>query len=308
MMKVLVSGGGGYVGNVLCRDLLRRGYYVRCVDNFHKGHCDPIIGLVSRPGFEFQYGDVSNPEHAEKMWDGCDACIHLAALVGFPQCAAQPALAYAVNVEGTSNLLNHRNDRPFIFASTGSVYGAVQGVCTEETPLNTLTHYGQTKKEAEAMVVAAGKDTVSFRFATGFGVSPNMRVNLLVNDLVHQAVQNRCLNIFQPDFRRTFVHIKDMSRAFIFGLENIEQLKYKVYNCGDNNLNWTKRRLAEYIKEQTGAFVSYNEAGQDLDQRDYEVDYSKLNNEGFQCIVGMEEGIDELIRVSPILRIKHQYE
>lgn len=307
-MKVLVTGGGGYVGNVVCRDLLRRGYYVRCVDNFHKGHCDPIIGLVARNGFEFMYGDVSNPEHAEKMWDGCDACIHLAGIVGFPQCSSQPSLAYAVNVEGTCNLLLHRNNRPFINASTGSVYGKVEGLCTEDSPLNSTTEYGLNKKEAEKLVTDAGKSTVSFRFATGFGVSPNMRVNLLVNDLVHQAIVNRCLNIFQPDFRRTFIHVEDMSRAFIFGLENIDTLEHKVYNCGDNNLNWTKRELAEYIKEKTGAFVSYNESGVDLDQRDYEVDYSRLNGEGFNCIISMEEGIDELIKVSPILRIKHQYE
>ncbi len=307
-MKILVVGGGGYIGNVLCRDLLRRGYYVRCVDNFHKGHCDPIIGLISRPGFEFQYGDVTNVEHVKRMWDGCDACIHLAAIVGFPQCDAQPSLARATNVDGVMHMLDHRNGRPFMFASTGSVYGKVEGLCTEHSSLNTTTLYGQTKKVGEQMVTDAGKHTVSFRFATGFGASPNMRVNLLVNDLVHQAVTNRCLNIFQPDFRRTFIHVNDISRAFIFGLEHIDTLKHKVYNCGDNNLNWTKRDLAEYIKKETGAFVSYNESGTDLDQRDYEVDYSRLNDESFQCVKSMEEGINELIQVSPLLRIRHQYE
>ena len=190
-MKVLVTGGGGYLGNVLCRDLMRRGYFVRCVDNFHKGHCDPVIGLVSRPSFEFMYGDVSNQEHVEKMWDGCDACIHLAGIVGFPQCAAQPALSHAVNVDGTKYLLDIRGDRIFINSSTGSVYGKVEGICTEDSPLNTTTTYGLNKLEAEHMTTNAGDFTASFRFATGFGVSPNMRVNLLVNDLVHQAVSNR---------------------------------------------------------------------------------------------------------------------
>lgn len=306
-MKVLVTGGGGYVGNVVCRDLLRRGYQVRCVDNFHKGHCDPIIELVPRNGFEFQYGDVSNPEHVERMWQGCDACIHLAAIVGFPQCDAQPSLAYSTNVEGTNNLLIKKYGRPFIFASTGSVYGKVEGICTEESPLNTLTNYGETKRDAEKMV-SQQDNTVSFRFATGFGVSPNMRVNLLVNDLVYQAVMNNCINIFQADFRRTFIHVRDMSRAVIFGMENIGRLSHNVYNCGDDNLNWTKRQLAEYIKEKTGAFVSYNDSGKDLDQRDYEVDYSRLNEEGFSCLITMKEGIDELIKVAPILNIKHQYE
>ena len=116
------------------------------------------------------------------------------------------------------------------------------------------------------------------------------------------------LDIFQHNFRRTFIHVGDMSKALIFGMENIETLKHKVYNCGDNNLNWTKRQLAEYIKEKTGAFVSYNESGIDLDQRDYEVDYSRLNDEGFQCVISMEDGINDLIKVSPIIRITHQYE
>lgn len=305
-MKILCSGGGGYVGNVLCRDLLKRGYEVRCVDNFHKGHCDQIISLIPRPHFEFMYGDVTNEEHVKRMWDGCDACIHLAALVGFPACDAQPALAQAVNIGGTSGLLNESQGRPIINASTGSVYGKVEGICTEESPLNTLTLYGETKREAELMV-AEFKNTVSFRFATGFGVSPNMRVNLLVNDLVYQAVNHKVLNIFQPDFRRTFIHVNDMSRAFIFGLENLSKLKHKVYNCGANNLNWTKRQLADYISEQTGCKVFYTDSDYDPDQRDYEVDYSKLNDEGFECNMTMEQGIKDLIKVTPLIRIKHQY-
>ena len=305
-MKILVSGGGGFVGNVLCRDLLRRGYEVRCVDNFHKGNCDGLLELISRNGFEFQYGDVSNEDHIEAMWDGVDACIHLAAIVGFPACERQPALAGAVNYFGTLNLLRGKDDRPFIFASTGSVYGKVEGTCTEDSPKNPLNSYGLTKKGAETEV-SNYDNTVSFRFATGFGVSANMRVNLLVNDFVYQAYTNRCLNVFQADFRRTFIHVQDMSRAFIFGLENIDTLKHKVYNCGGNHLNWTKRELADYVSSKTGASVSYMDVGEDKDQRDYEVDYSRLNEEGFKCIVTMEEGINELIKVAPLLQINHQY-
>lgn len=305
-MRVLVSGGGGFVGNVLCRDLLRRGYEVKCVDNFHKGNCDGLLSLVSQNGFEFEYGDVSNPDHAKRMWEGVDACIHLAAIVGFPACEKQPALAEAVNWHGTNFLLDHANGKPFIFASTGSVYGKVEGICNEDSPRNPLNSYGITKMRAEYNVSLAD-NTVSFRFATGFGVSANMRVNLLVNDFVHQAVFNNCLNVFQADFRRTFIHVRDMSRAFIFGLENLDRLQHKVYNCGANHLNWTKRELAEYVCEKTGASVSFMDVGVDKDQRDYEVDYSRLTNEGFKCIVSMEEGIDELIKVAPLLQINHQY-
>ena len=307
-MKVLVTGGGGYVGNVLCRDLLSLGYEVRCMDNFHKGQCDALIGLASSSYFEFMYGDVTNISHVKKALEGVEAIIHLAAIVGFPACDAQPSLATAVNVDGTRNILEFRDPEvPLVFASTGSVYGKVEGICTEGSPLNSVSLYGDTKKVAE-IAVRDEPNTVSYRFATGFGVSPCMRVNLLVNDFTHQAMTNKCLNIFQADFRRTFIHVRDMSRAFIFGINNYKKMSYSVYNVGDNDLNWTKRELAEYIAEKTGAFVNYAETGKDLDQRDYEVDYSKIQSERFKCATSMEDGIDELMKVTPLLQIRHQYQ
>ena len=306
-MTILVTGGGGYVGNVLCRDLLDRGYKVRCMDNFHKGQCDALIALAGKSDFEFMYGDVTNVSHVKKALDGAEAIIHLAAIVGFPACDAQPSLATAVNVDGTRNILEFRDPEvPMVFASTGSVYGKVEGICTEDSPLNAVSLYGDTKKGAE-IAVRDEPNTISYRFATGFGVSPCMRVNLLVNDFTHQAMTNKCLNIFQADFRRTFIHVRDMSRAFIFGVENYKKMSHNIYNVGANNLNWTKRELAEYIAERTGALVNYAETGVDLDQRDYEVDYSRIQDDGFECSVTMEEGIDELLKVVPLLQIRHQY-
>ena len=310
MSKVLVTGGGGYVGNVLCRHLLNEGYQVKCVDNFNKGQCDAIIPLAINPNFEFTYADVTVSKQINEAVKGCDAIIHLAAIVGFPDCAAQPALAEVVNVEGTMNVINARNlyskNIPLVYASTGSVYGKVEGICTEESPLNAVSQYGINKRAAEGMV-SSEENAVSFRFATGFGVSPSMRVNLLVNDFVYQAITNKILTIFQADFRRTFIHVRDMAKAFTMGIEHMGNWKHKVYNCGANHLNWTKRELAEYIKEQTGCFVHYEEIGKDNDQRDYEVSYNKLEAEGFKCDVDMETGINELIKVSPILQIRHQY-
>lgn len=308
MKKILITGGGGYVGNVLCRLLLYEGYEVRCMDNFHKGQCDALIALASSPNFEFVYGDVTNISDVKKAVRNVDGIVHLAAIVGFPACVKQPSLATAVNVDGTYNLLEHRDQNmPFVFASTGSVYGKVDGICTEESPLNSVSLYGDTKKAAE-MQVSKELNTVCYRFATGFGVSPCMRVNLLVNDLTFQAVTNKCLNIFQADFKRTFVHVRDMAESFLFALRNYDQMQsQKVYNVGSNKLNWTKRELAEYIAEKTGAFVSYADIGEDLDQRDYAVDYSKIENVGFSCETSMEEGIQELINVAPLLQIRHQY-
>ena len=308
-MKILVTGGGGYVGNVVCRRLLDLNYQVRCLDNFHKGQCDALIGLVSNPNFEFVYGDITNVIDVKRALEGVHGIIHLAAIVGFPACVKQPALATAVNIDGTHNLLESRSPEvPLIFASTGSVYGKVEGVCTEDSPLNPVSLYGDTKKAAE-MAISSEPNTICCRFATGFGASPCMRVNLLVNDLTHQAITNKCLNIFQADFRSTFIHVSDMSHALIFSLERHETLsEKKVFNVGSNYLNWTKRELAEYISEKTGAFVNYAEIGEDLDQRDYEVDYSKITNLGFECHVSMERGIDELIKVTPLLQIRHQYQ
>jgi len=134
-----------------------------------------------------------------------------------------------------------------------------------------------------------------------------MRVNLLVNDFVHQAITNKILTIFQADFRRTFIHVEDMAKAFIWGFERMGDWSHKVYNCGANKLNWTKRELAEYVKKETGCFVHYEEIGSDADQRDYEVSYDKLDAEGFECDVDMESGIQDLIKVAPLLQIRHQY-
>jgi len=309
-MKVLVTGGGGYVGNVLCRDLLNRGYEVRCVDNFHKGQCDALIALAKNPHFEFMYGDVTDVLQVQSMVQGIDGIIHLAAIVGFPDCKAQPALSKVVNVQGTQNVIAmrewHNDTIPLVFASTGSVYGKVEGICTEESPLNAVSQYGVDKLKAEQLVTQE-ENTVSFRFATGFGLSPCMRVNLLVNDFVYQAITNGILNIFQADFRRTFIHVRDMARAFIFGLENCGKLKHKVYNAGANHLNWTKRELAEHVAEQTGAMVHYADIGEDADQRDYEVSYDRLTDEGFECQENIKDGIKELIKVTPLIKIRHQY-
>lgn len=311
-MKILVTGGGGYVGNVLCRKLLKNGYEVRCLDNFHKGQCDALLSLVSNPNFEFQYGDVTNYVDCKNAINGVDGIIHLAAIVGFPACKRQPALSKAVNVDGTQNIVNLRNEYaciPLVYASTGSVYGKVENICTEESQKLPQSIYGMDKLSAED-IVRNTNNTVSFRFATGFGLSPCMRVNLLVNDFVYRAMTEKTLTVFQADFRRTFIHVQDMASLFEFGLRKLlnKELKHKVYNAGSNKLNWTKRELAEYVRAKTGCYVTYAEVGEDPDQRDYEVDYSKLEAEGFKTEYTMEQGINELIKAAPLLQIRHQYE
>lgn len=311
MTTIAVTGAGGYVGNVLCKDLLDKGYKVVAIDNFHKGDCDTLLQIITHPNFEFKECDVTDLHGLKTALSNADAIIHLAGIVGFPACIKHPVLAKEVNVTGTKNIIKARASSkiPIVNASTGSVYGKVEGICTEDSPSNTNTLYGLTKKEAEDMISSL-ENSVSLRFATGFGVSPCMRVNLLVNDLVYQAVSNRCLTIFEADANRTFIHVRDMSKALILSLEKVinKKLSYKVYNVGDNSMNITKRGLAEMIKLKTNCFVTYADIGKDLDNRDYIVDYSKINAEGFACSISIEDGVDELIKTSALLRMRSAYQ
>ena len=221
-MKILVTGGGGYVGSVLCRTLLNAGHKVRCIDNFSHGHCDALIPLCRNPSFEFKRADVTNVFDVIDIVKDVDAIIHLAALVGFPECKQNPSLARLINVSGTDYLADVAPvNMPFIFASTGSVYGKViDTLCTEDTEAAPLSQYGITKLEAESIIRKRRQHSVIYRFATGFGVSPNMRVNLLLNDLVYQCVHNKCVTIFQADFMRTFIHVEDMAKAFLHAIDN----------------------------------------------------------------------------------------
>ena len=305
--KILITGVG-YVGSYLCKKALEYGYEVRAMDNFHKGNCDTVIPLCANPDFEFMCGDVTNEKHVKKAVEGVDAIIHLAALVGFPACAKQPKLSYLVNVEGTANILKYRKDAKLLFASTGSVYGKIDNICTEDSPLNPQSEYGEHKLLAEKLV-RAEKDTLSYRFATGFGISPCMRVNLLINDLVYQAYHNKCITIFEADAKRTFIHVRDMCKAFMFGIKTIENTTHNVYNVGSTDNNWSKRKLANYIGDKTKAVVQFMDIGKDLDMRDYEVNYDRYKKQfPNHKMESVSDGIDELIKIAPLIQIRHQYE
>jgi nucleoside-diphosphate-sugar epimerase len=302
-MKILVTGGAGYIGATLCPLLLDKGYEVIALDNLFKGHADALIPCSSYKDFKFIRGDVRDEKLVSKLMDEVDGVIHLAGLVGFPICAKDPWQSYSVNVEGTANLLKYRQyDIPLIYSSTGSCFGKIEGICTEETPCNPLSEYGLHKYQAEKLVTECN-NTVSLRFATAYGVSNSLRVNLLINDLVYQAIKKGGFTIFEADFRRTFIHVRDMAKGLIWGLEGLieNKLQHNVYNCGGESGNCSKRDVAEYLKKKIGCKVEYGNDGIDMDKRDYEVDYSRIRAEGFELSYTMEQGIDELIRVVPIL-------
>lgn len=304
-MKIAVLGAGGYIGSTLCDLLIKENHYVKAVDNFFKGSCDTLIPFISNPRFEFYFGDVTDEVRMRELLEDVDVIVNCAALVGFPICDKYKELAYLTNINGMKKVLaSRRNKCPLIFTSTGSVYGEVtNGLCTESTPTNPLSWYGKTKLMAEKLALNE-ENTIVHRYATAFGVGfATTRVNLLINDLVYQAINNGSLTIFQADFKRTFVHVKDICEAIYHTILNFYDMykKHRVYNVGHKDLNFTKREIAEKIKEKTGCYITYAETGIDKDARNYAVDYEKIYNSGWQAKIELEEGLNELVKITRLL-------
>lgn len=305
-MNVLVTGGAGYVGSVLVPKLLEKGYKVRVVDNMMYG-VPSLLPCFINPNFEFIRGDVRDEKVMREALEGADVIIHLAAIVGAPACQRDEKLAWEVNYEATALLDELRDkDQTVIFASTGSVYGKVDGICTEETPINPLSTYGVTKARAEERLLSSG-NVIVYRFATAFGLSPRLRLDLLPNDFTFQAVKNRSLIVYERHFRRTFIHVTDMARAFLFALENMDKMRDEVYNVGNESMNYTKEEVALKIKEKVDFYLYFADIGSDPDKRDYEVSYEKIRRLGFETKVTMDQGIDELIRGFQMLTLRTPY-
>jgi len=305
-MKILVTGGAGYVGTSLIPQLLEKGYKVSILDNLMYGG-DQLLPFFRNPNFEFQKGDVRNLEYVKKAVKGIDVIIHLAAIVGYPACRKDPTLAKEVNVDGTKNIISATsNNQLILYGSTGSNYGAVTEICTEETPLNPLSLYGHTKTLAEKMLLEE-RLTIAYRFATAFGVSPRLRLDLLINDFTYKALTEGYLVVYEKHFMRTFIHVRDMGRAFLFAIENSGKMKNMVFNIGSKDMNYSKENVCELIKKHTDVYVHYADVGEDKDKRNYIVSYKKINNLGYNTTINIDEGIDELIRAFQVVQIKNKY-
>ncbi|NUP87112.1 MAG: SDR family oxidoreductase [Burkholderiaceae bacterium] len=296
MPKVLVTGGAGYVGSVLIPELLHKGYHVKVLDNLMYNSMSLLPYFVD-DRFEFIKGDVRDEKIVQQALMDVDCIIHLAAIVGAPACQRDTRLAEEVNFNGTANIHKHRSRaQGMVYASTGSNYGAVEnGMCTEQTPLNPLSVYGVTKTNAEKLLLDSG-NVVAYRFATAFGLSPRLRLDLLINDFAFQAVKNGSIIIYEKHFKRTFIHVRDMARSFLFALENYAQLRGEVYNVGSEAMNFTKEEIALKIKDKVNYFLYFADVGADPDQRNYEVSYEKIRSKGFETAISVEKGIDELIK------------
>ena len=303
-IKILVTGGAGYIGSILVPMLLDRGYEVTVLDNFMYNQSS-LLDCCANPRFSVIRGDCRDEATLKKALRGADYILPLAAIVGAPACEADKTAAVSTNLEAIKLLLSLRSrEQRIIYPCTNSGYGIGEKdkLCTEETPLRPLSLYGKTKVEAEKAILDAG-NAISLRLATAFGMSPRMRLDLLVNDFVYRAVKDRYLVVFEGHFRRNFIHVRDVARAFIHAIENFERMRDEPYNVGLSDANLSKLELCAKIKEQLPDFV-YIEApvGEDPDKRDYIVSNEKIERTGFKPIYSLEMGIKELIKGYTILR------
>ena len=305
-MHVLITGGAGYVGTSLIPLLLERGHTV-CVYDLLMWGGDPILPFFRNPRFSFVLADIRDKAALAKAAAGADVVVHLAAIVGYPACRKDPKLAETVNVDGTRNIIEVTSPQQLIlFGSTGSNYGNVEAICTEESPLNPLSLYGQTKTLAEQMLIDTGH-AIAFRFATAFGVSARLRLDLLINDFTYRALTQGYLVVYEKHFMRTFIHVADMGRSFVFAIDNADKMRGQVYNIGSNAMNYSKEDICELIRSQVSAYVHYAEIGEDADKRNYVVSYEKINALGYDTTISVQDGIAELARSLRAVNFKTPY-
>ena len=297
-IKVLVTGGAGYLGSVLCEHLLDAGYHVTTVDNLMYGQ-HSLFHLCAHPHFEFMYGDVRDEGLMPSLVKEADVLIPLAAIVGAPACDRDPWLAQSVNLEAVRLLNRLRSSRQLvIFPTTNSGYGTKSGdvFCTEDTPLEPLSLYGQVKVQAEAEMLET-PNAITLRLATVFGMSPRMRLDLLVNHFVYAAVTDGYIVIFEKDFKRNYIHIRDVADCCVHCIENADRMVGCPYNVGLDPANLSKEELALQIKEYVPNFrIHFSEVGSDPDRRNYIVSNQKLRGTGFEARRSLDDGIKELLK------------
>jgi nucleoside-diphosphate-sugar epimerase len=297
-MRVLVTGGAGYIGSVLVGHLLRNNHRVTVLDNLLYG-VQGLYQYCAVVGFDFVRGDVRDEALMRKLLAHQDVILCLAGLVGMPACARDPVYARSTNYESIELLNRLRSPNQWvIYPCTNSGYGTKSGevYCTEETSLEPISLYGVTKVEAEKLLLNS-PNTVSLRLATVFGVSPRLRLDLLVNDFTYRAVRDRFLVLYEKHFKRNYVHIEDVARAFCHAIENFESMKGEAYNVGLSNVNLTKEELALRIKQHVPELhIHVADVANDPDKRNYVISNEKIERKGFVAIHSLDEGIQQLVK------------
>ena len=301
MTKVLITGGCGYLGSVLSEHLLLNGYDVTVYDNLLYNQTN-IFHLFKYDNFKFVKGDVRDESSLHSYLNDSDVIIPLAAIVGMPACKSNPQMAIDVNFKQIQNIIRYTSkDKKIILPNTNSQYGSSTEIITEESPFKPLSLYAETKCDAEKLLLDANRG-VSLRLATVFGISPRMRLDLLVNDFVWKAVTDGYLVLFEHNFKRNYIHVQDIARTFQFMIENYEECVGDAFNVGLSTANLSKMELAKKIKEYIhGLVIKTDEFKKDIDKRNYIVSNEKLESRNWTPKYDLDYGINQLIGAYQII-------
>ena len=296
--NILVTGGAGYLGSIMVPDLLAAGHKVTVLDNFmfkqtSLNHC------CYHPNFSIVKGDIRQKDTMSKLMKEADVIIPLAALVGAPLCSLDPIGATTINHDAIELMLKLLSkDQIVLMPTTNSAYGTgdKDNYCNEESPLRPISQYAIEKVGIEQELMQY-ENAISFRLATVFGMSPRMRIDLLVNDFTYRAVNDRFVVLFESHFKRNYIHVRDVSRVFQHALNSHDSMKGEIYNVGLSDANVSKKELCELIQKQLPEFIFIDEQiGKDPDQRDYIVSNEKIEATGFKTEFSLDRGIGELIK------------
>lgn len=302
--KILVTGAAGYIGSILVPHLLRQGHQVTALDNFMYGQT-PLLEHCINDRLKIVRGDARDMDLLRKLLTGCDCVFPLACLVGAPVCDKKPEEAKSINLDAIKMLLSlSSREQQFVVPITNSGYGAGEAgaFCTEDSPLNPVSLYGRLKVEAEKHILDSGHG-ISLRLATAFGLSPRMRLDLLVNDFTYRAVTDRFIVLFEAHFKRNYIHVRDVALAFSHALDNFSSMQNKAFNVGLSDANLSKLELCVEIQKHVPDFTFLEaKIGKDPDQRNYIVSNAKIEKTGFKPLVSLPQGIGELIKGYQIIR------
>lgn len=307
-MNILVTGGAGYLGSVLVPALLQKGHSVTVLDNFMYGQSS-LLDCCHDERLTIIRGDVRDVALLKKLAPKADVFLPLACLVGAPICQQKPVEARTINFDAVKQLIDLSSPQQrIVFPTTNSGYGVGEAgiYCTEETPLRPISLYGVLKADIEKALLDSGR-AVTLRLATAFGISPRMRLDLLVNDFTYRAVTDRFVILFEAHFKRNYVHVRDIARAFLHAIDNFDRMKNEPYNVGLSDANLSKMELCLEIRKQIPEFtIMESEIGKDPDQRNYIVSNDKIEKTGFKAQVTLPVGIAELIKGYQVIR-RNQY-
>jgi len=296
--NILVTGGAGYLGSTMVPDLLSAGHKVTVLDNFMFKQAS-LNNCCYHPNFTVVKGDIRQKDTMSRLMKENDVIIPLAALVGAPLCSLDPIGATTINHDAIELMLKLLSkDQIVLMPTTNSAYGTgdKDNYCNEESPLRPISQYAIEKVEIEKELMQH-ENAISFRLATVFGMSPRMRIDLLVNDFTYRAVNDRFVVLFESHFKRNYIHVRDVSRVFQHALNNHDSMKGEIYNVGLSDANVSKKELCEHIQKQVPGFIFIDEQiGKDPDQRNYIVSNEKIESTGFRTEFSLDRGIDELIK------------